>query len=308
MLVLVVAVIAALVGNARTKQLAGSPVLAVIPGPPEVGACVLNPTDWNSRLPAGEPSVAVDGTVYLSVATGSCRPARYGEVAGVIADGLDYEPPATGDRSDDPNSPDRRCSDLVDEYVGNTGSVTASATWYPAPSVGPMLLGPSALQQRFGARWLACVAVGYAGSASGTRYTGSVRDVMHTLRFPSALAQCLDAAPAAATVATVDCRDPHPAELMASFYTDDPHAADRATLAKSCPAIAASLTGLSDPTAGGRLRVSTVTNNLPVYGDNGDMNPEHMVDVESFCLIEATGGRVLTGPLLGLGNGELPLG
>jgi len=307
-LVLVIAVVAALAGNARAKQMTGSPVIAAIPGPPEVGACVLNPPDWNSRLPAGEPAVAVDGTVYLSVATGSCRPARYGEVVGVISNGLDYADPADGDKWDDPTSPDRQCSDLVDAYVGNdTGPATDSAVWFPAASVGSMLLGPSALQQRFGDRWLACVAVGYAGNSDGTRYTGSVRDAMRTLRFPSALAQCLGAEPAAAVV-PVDCHDPHPAELMASFYTDDPRAADRAKLEASCPDIAAALTGMADPTAGGRLQVSTVTNNLPVYGDNGAMDPDHMVDVQSFCLIEATGSHVLTGPLLGLGGGELPLG
>ena len=308
-LVLVVAVIAALAGSGRTKQVAGTADIAAIPGPPEVGACVLNPTDWNSRLPAGEPAVAADGTIFLSVATGPCRSARYGEVAGLVADGLDYRAPAGSDKWDDPNSPDRQCTDLVDAYIGNSaGPGTGPASWYPAPEVSAMLLGPSALQQRFGARWLVCAVVGHAGSSSGPRYTGSVRDVMHTLRFPSALAQCLDAVPTAAAVVPVDCAEPHEVELMASSYTDDPRATDRPALAASCPEVAASLTGMLDPTAGGRLRVSTVTNNLPVYGDGGTMDPDHMVDVQSFCVIEAIGGHRLTGPLLGLGGGAVPLG
>jgi hypothetical protein len=308
-LVLVVAVIAALAGNARTKQVAGTPNIAAIPGPPEVGACVLNPTDWNSRLPAGDPAVAVDGTVYLSVATGPCRAARYGEVVGLISEGLDYRSPATGDKWDDPTSPDRRCSEQVGAYVGSgAGSIGEHTSWSPAPGVGPLLLGPSALQQRFGARWLICAVVGYAGDTNGTRYTGSVRDVLHTWRFPSALAQCLHAIPAAASVVAVDCGDPHRVELMAVFSTDDPSDADRATLAASCTDVASSLTGMADPTAGGRLRVSAVTNNLPVYGDSGAMDPDHLVDVLSFCVIQATRGRMLTGPLLGLGDGELPLG
>ena len=117
-LVLVVAVIAALAGNARTKQVNGGPVRGPVAGAPLVGDCLLQPASSYSGTVDGDIAASDDVAIYPSPPFGPCPTRRYGEVAAVIPDGLDYPSPAGMDTLTDPMAPQEFCWRATDDYVG----------------------------------------------------------------------------------------------------------------------------------------------------------------------------------------------
>jgi hypothetical protein len=310
-LVLVVAVIAALVGNARTKQVGGVAHRGPIPGPPQVGECVLDAPGRSALESLAGASVDQGSEAdYPSFRLGACAPQRFGEVAGVLPDGLD-RPANHGDPWGDPDSPQRSCSDMVDDYIASNTHPGEGLDWWPAPSTWPIVIAPDAVQRVDGQRWLACAVSGFDpvggnGDGIGIAYTGSVRGMMRTLRFPPELAQCLDNQPSASGSRLVECHQPHRAELLAVTFSSDPHSVDADALADRCVQLARSMTGLVDPTAGGRLQVRTIAAALPpdpAAADAAGANP-----MQWSCTVEPLGGRVLVGPLLGLDGAPVPLG
>jgi hypothetical protein len=305
-LVLAVAIIAALVGNARTKQVSGAPVSAPVPDPPSVGDCLLESPGANAWGPVdyGSNDDGQDSR-YPELGLGACRDRRFGEIVGLVPDGLDRTMD-TGDPWSDPNSPLQDCYSDLSSYVGASDTAADPVQWSPIPSTGLILVGPSAVQRAAGQRWLACVASGVnAATGQGASYRGSVRDVYRTLRFPPELAQCVDQVPSTAGNTLVDCHQRHAAEMLGILFSDRPLSIDAAALARECTELARSMTGLKDITAGGRLRVGSIPTDLPP--DSGAADPASSSPQQWFCVLTPTKGRALTGPLLGLGDGPVPV-
>ena len=308
-LVLVVAVVAALAGNARTKDIAGQALRGPVPDPPKVGDCLLeSPGAAAWATFAGDPDsgfVLGDDAGYASLRTGPCGARRFGEVAGVVTDGPDrrltYQE-AWGDAS----SAESQCSDMVDAYLGVAQSADDPPHWGPAPNASLVLVGPSDLQRADGQHWLGCVAAGIDGPGVSAGYTGKVRGMMLTLRFPPELAVCLEVQPSTAGLTQVGCGHQHTVELLAIGYSDDSRPVHPDDAERSCVALATSMTGLVDPTAAGRLRVRAVGVPLPPDPNSADTSTAN--PTQWYCTIEPKGNNVLTGPLLGLGDGAIPLG
>ena len=305
-LVLAVAVIAALAGNARTKQVAGDVVRGPLPDPPAVGDCVLEPLP-ESVLNAFNGSEEVAD--HLTVRMAPCTGARYGEVVAVVAAGLDYSVPTGGDIWSDPNSPANTCSAAAGTYLGAEAGDYLHR-WSPATAMTLGAVGPDPVLAHAGQRWLACLVVGLGepdGAVRTThRYSRTLRDALSSLRLPPELAQCAPALPAmGASVEMIPCGRPHSAELFGTAWSDRPDDAERVRLTGECTDFVRKLAGTADPTAGGRLRVRVTSVELPP--DSSDTSPDAVGPMYYYCGVEAVAGHVLTGPLLGLGIGPLPV-
>lgn len=303
---LAVAVIAALAGNARTKQVAGDAVRGPLPPPPAVGDCVLEPLP-ESVLNAFSGPGEVDD--HLTARIAPCSGGRYGEVVAVVAAGLDYSAPTRGDVWTDQNSPANTCSAAAETYLGDE-AVDYLHGWSPATAMALGGVAPDPVLARAGQRWLACVVVGI-GEPEGAlrqtqRYSRTLRNALSSLRLPPELAQCAPALPAmGASVETVSCGRPHTAELFGTAASDRPDDAEQVRLTGECGDFVRKLSGTGDPTAGGRLRVRVTSVQLPP--DSADTGPDAVGPVYYYCGVEAVAGHVLTGPLLGLGIGPLPV-
>jgi hypothetical protein len=305
-LVLVLALVATLAGNARTKQLAGDPVRGPLPDPPAVGDCVLEPLSQQVLNAFGSTQPARD---YPTPRTAPCTGTRYGEIVAVLAAGLDYVAPATGDAWSDTNSPANRCSSAAEMYLGVRDVDHPSARWSPTAAIAVGAVGPGPVLSGAGQRWLACVVLAFGDSAASEntkRFTGTLRAALASLRLPPQLAQCVPVLPdPSAWEESIPCARPHRAELLGFAWSDQPDDVVKRRLTGECPELASKLTGLADPSGHGRLRVRVTSVQLPP--DASGTDPDGVGPVNYYCGIEATGGHVLTGPLLGLGEGPLPI-
>ena len=283
--------------------IAGSAAIGPIPGPPVVGDCL--------RQPIGPAEQAPDGDLtFPPVRTGPCTGHRFGEVVAVVASPKVAPPivsPIDGSVAD-PNT--TACDDDVARYLGMSSAAAApqrtGVFWAVLPAaVHSLRIKPSALQQLFGQRWVACVEYldpeddeqnrpgDYLRTARGTFDSGSP---------PAAFSTCLSTLDAT-SVDIGDCYQAHPAELFALAFGSA--AISRSKLMTTCTALVSRYTAMSDPTAGGRLAVEVVA------GDTGKPVPDGVVDISSNgadCIVRPTADRVLTGPLMSLGAGPVPLG
>ena len=312
-LVLVIAVIAAFAGVFGTKVIAGDARRGPVEGPPDVGSCVLDAVAEEAFVSRYQVdiSVTLDGEIHPHVRTGPCTEPTYGEVVGVLADGLDYLPPNEGFISEDPGTPSKKCAELGRAFLSAGREPTDNTVqWHQAPMPSFDTIGPSEIQKRMGQRWLACRVVAYSASG-GTQvpYGGTVRGAAASGGYPSEFARCSEDPPGRGfDVARIDCSLPHRSELLASASTSAPSTTVSQRLERECTDLAGTMTGMADPTAGGRLAVTYTEVAVPVYGESGAMDPLHMIDVSYACSLQVVGDGVLTGPLLGLGDGDVPLG
>ncbi len=304
LVILVIALVAAFAGAARSKPIAGTASLAPIPGPPAVGDCLLEPA------PNGAGSSRREDDVVPALRIEACTGPRYGEVMAVIER---QDRSRSGTLRDPPMDPCRR---VFDDYLGAIER-TELDRW-SGRSFADQLAVPTALQRSQGQDWVACLVVPM-GRPETARYTGTLRDVLRTRSYPSEFADCLPSLRLGDLPMhlAADCRTPHPGELL-GWLTLDRTEVRSSALRSSCTALAVDLTGLADPTAGGRLQldVRTSTTSLMMWTvDDGRGSirvdgPEAAEGpvFEVYCLLVPTAGKMLTGPLLGLADGPLPVG
>ena len=315
-LVLVLAVVAALAGNGRTKELAGTPERGPVPGPPKVGECVVERLEDRTFAvdtggTGGDFSGISDGSEggsYLSTPTAvtrSCSDRRYGEVVAVIADGMDYLPPEQFTDEPDPDDPWMRCDAAVQGFLD--AAPIDDREWVPSASPSGALFGPSALQLALGQRWLGCAVMAYTASGEET-YVGSLAGSMRTLTIPPDFAVCLETVPQPNGIGgeVTACDNPHQAEQFGAVYRDREVAADGRQLAASCPDLASALTRMPDPTAGGRLHIEVNEMRMLAYDEAGDPLTDASA-ITYACLLVANRDAKLTGPLLGLAEAPLPI-
>lgn len=275
-LVLVVGLTLALVLPAALgRRIAGSAGRPPVPAPPAVGDCLTAPP-----TPAGSP---IDGRIAVAAAPadGCSDGVRFGEIVSVdnrpatVPAGVAVSLPVP-----DPNA----CGSPLRSYLGWT-----SQPWNPVALDAVILLGPDAEQVAVGQTWIACaITTGRDG------YRGSVRDgfgpaadrygrCQPTLRF--------DPAP-------TPCDRPHAVEMLGTAVVGFD---DLAGLDASCADLVRQRTGLTDPTAGGRLAVRVA----PV--DPNTVPPDVSAGGQAMtCGVQVDGGGMLTAALTGIGDRPLP--
>ncbi len=338
-LLLLLGVLAAVVlSRGGTRIVTGTPVIAPVPGPPQVGDCLTAPP------PAGVTMAQVTPTEpgpasYPTSPLGPCTGTRYGEVAAVIADpaptgrerccDADGEmvpatgpaDPAGGSLSDaylqDPNAD--RCWQLAQSYVGMDPWPPAAADGLAlgvAVSVLGVLTGPDTRQVSAGQHWAACLAVPIQSARLATvSFRLSLRDAIHTGANRDVLATCFAAlgSPEAAgsttmlglsvqtNVAVVPCGRPHAGELLASGLAEGQ--VSLASAVAGCRAQSESYTGLADPTVGGRISLKTLITDV----NGADVTSDPVPAQSSIaCYLWTVGGADLNGSLLALRDRPVP--
>ncbi len=299
---ILVALVAVVLPGTMSRSIPGVAGRGPVPRMPTVGDCLLRPV--------GPPDSAADGElIYPPVSTGPCSGPRFGEVVAVVASPKVQPPivsPIDGSVAD-PSA--TACDDDVAGFLGTAAAVApaqrSAVTWVVLPaSVRSLRVEPSDLQKSVGQRWIACV--GYldpesVGQASADDYLRSAKGTFQLGSPPAAFATCVTSLVAGA-MNHGDCFQPHGAESFGLAF--GPTDASGLLLRTTCRALVTRYTGLTDPTAGGRLAVLVVANqNNKTVGDG-------VVDISTngaTCLVRPTAGRQLSGPLMGLGDKPVPL-
>lgn len=286
--VIVVAVIAiAAVAAGRQRTVSGA---AVVPPPPQIGDCV-------ATSAADQVWQQLEYDVVPSLVSAPCTGVRAGEVVSV-----DDQRPTT--QTD--------CSTPTVSYLGlppGPGEQLGSETvWITRSVIMSYTFGPSPLQVAAGQRWSACVALGIdRDSFRSQPLTESPRDA--ATRGGAAFdpfAFCV-AAPLSST--SIPCGHPHRYEVVADGFNLSAREAD--SLA-SCKAISSRLTGLVDPTAGGRLQVELVS----YVWDDGASSARATGYQQArsgggsvMCTVSPVApGEMLSSTLVGLGERPVPIG
>lgn len=295
--VLLLAVLIALVlPKLGGTTIPGSPTALSIQGPPVIGSCLLDDALPNSRgLGTTVPS-----------RYGACGQAHFGEVVQVLSNAEKF--PRIG--LDPMGSPDpASCTQVAESYLGIDQVVTRNdrgdyrstsfGPWQPVSTGRLGVIGPTALQQELGQRWIACVTEG----STGVAYTGTVRGAFTGGSLPNSYGICGD------TVTpgnSVDCAVAHRAELFASTPVTA-SLPSQVQLTESCTDFLRYVTGRTDLSAGGRIEVLAI----PVFyggGPNaGQGTSTATAPGQAFCGIAAVGASKLTSTMFAVGSRPLPL-
>lgn len=273
-LILVVGLTVALVLPAVAgRRIAGTPGRPPIPAPPAVGDCLTEPPDF-----AASPLMLSVVLATAPVATCTDGPrSSFGEV--VMVTGASTPPEALDAFGYDD------CVAPMQEYLGWPPS-----RWWPAGAAALVLLGPDAEQVAVGQSWIACAMV-----TGPDGYSGSVRD-----GFGPAADQYGDCDPTRRfDQAPRPCDEPHTEEVIGRAVVGFD---DLTGLEESCADLVRRRTGLTDPTAGGRLAVRVA----PV--DPNTVPPDVSAGGQTMtCGVRVVGDGTLTAALTGIGDRPLPL-
>ena len=285
MLTLTAAVLAILVmSSLLAPPIGGDATRSAVPAPPAVGSC--------GDLLGGE-------LVVLDCAQTHTVEVSYTWTASV---------PAAG-----PQPTFAVCSDKVRDYVGSPPSQDTEAhqpgRWSLPLRYRPVLAaGPNGdnLQDW---SWQACL-VAPMGPTSG--YRGQVRATPATGPVSPTLRICYEDPGTA--LAIVACTSPHFGEVVATQLLPAPRPASEADspsadaqFLTSCASVARSVTGAVDPTYGGRLQVTVLSDlgRQPFRADFGVYYTSAGSDW-LVCSLESANGRRLLNSVAGIGNGALP--
>ena len=321
---IVVMLTAALVLAATARigalRIAGVATGIDVPPPPTAGQCVIGPGQLSAVSHPGLP--ANDGVLPSGPALefGACAKAHVGEVVSVYREepapqavliyGFPFSFQVSGCAEDV-----FRFLGLDPSRQGPVGNVGAdSVNWAVTTRAAIVVARPSTDQTAVGQHWVACLL-----AASGTAYTGSAEGSYSGGGAPTALgvcgerdlglsddefdrlAQATQTAPSHDPVdrsaqSSLDCARPHQAEQFGIAWFGDPLPSGSA-LAHSCTELVASMTGMTDVTAGGSLVIRSVTLTSP------DLGP-HWHEVA--CTVVTAENQSLTGTLVGVGDGRIP--
>ena len=255
--------------------------------------------------------------------TGPCGDANYGEVVSVTPDWHTF-PSTVMNRMSHPES--LACQTPARGYLGwdvridpaaaqsgagpNPGSIVigdpglpgrALGDWRPVTTETVGLLGPTLSQYLSGQTWIACVV--YPRVAP---YAGVVRG--------GASGAAAAAYGSCAGVAAQDdsCVQPHVTEIFGVTRAID---TDQAALAASCRELVITASGMTDPTAGGALRVGVLVGGSfgdslpPAAPESASDDPAELggdQQGQAACVVSVAGDRLLVGSLAGIGDGPLP--
>ena len=264
-IIVLVAVAAIAIPSAGGKQISGTARPAPIPGPPAVAQCLDAPElDGAQQKP---------GALYRPLTVGPCGKRVYGEVTAVIGDRRSpqsapptIQPPDDGSTvTDDPN--ELPCFDATNRYLGLTVGADhipmIFSYWRPSGLASFSLTGPTLRQRAAGQRWVACVVSTRDWDRNAASYEGTLKNAFALGTLPPAVAVCLDTANLL-SAEPASCDKPHYVEVFGVADTARPGLTQR-SLDDSCLRLAARMTGMSDPTAHGQIRVRAAA----VHGETG---------------------------------------
>jgi len=291
--VLLVVLLAALVAPIFIGHRIGGTAIAVaIPAPPLVGDCL-----HDVRRDPGSTGVAAGSPMVVP-----CELPHRGEI---ITQTANVATAATNRPGGGQVSSLAACAKTAYWYLGvhpldreGQRSVLLGA-WWPAFAADFRLLRPSPLQLRVSHSWSACVMTSPHGLVSGSAarlYGGAPRK--------SPIALCTATAEVVLHV-SVSCNRPHATEIV-GWRVAEQSSANQESVDQSCTELAARLTGRADPSAGGALRVAVVVIRSTDRLVHEGWGPGHSGPFRAACTIGATGPRLLTGSLSGIGDAPLP--
>lgn len=306
LVIFLVVIAAVVVPSAGGRQIPGVAQPAPVPGPPKIGDC-LTVAETDGWLQGPHPT-------YDPQRLAPCDAARFGEVAAVITDHRSHVPavpriqtPADGSVvTDDPNQ--GPCFDASARYLGlrpaaDHASVIASY-WSSLSMLSTAPSGPTALQQRAGQNWVACIVFVHDQDGRSLPYPDSLADTFALGTEPAALAVCLDSANLGSAQST-SCDQPHAVEAFGATATARPGLSQE-LLDRSCLALVGQMTGMNDPTAHGQLTVEAAT----IHGETGTPSVGlGKPDDESgyaACLVVSPEKHQLRHTLLALGDKPIP--
>lgn len=293
-------VVAIAISSTRSRKAAGQPEAVPVAGAPAVGTCLTQSVSGVDAITsqANQP-------IFPSVAVGDCSGPHHGEVVAVV----DHRFAIPVDASTVLDPYEKWCSPALDDWTGRT-SDPFEPDWvleYQATrQVSIVFIGPDQRQLAAGQLWVACIAVpqvtgAYQGTSSS--YERSIRNGFARLPAPPGLSSCWEQPQDTYDASqSTDCASGHRAEVVGhKFLTKTTSSASPESVGqeRSCAQFAASVTGMADPTAGGRPTVGVQVAE-PVDADPGR-------SIDAWCVISpsaATG--YLFGSLLGLGNAPVP--
>ncbi len=207
------------------------------------------------------------------------------------------------------------CNDARQPWV-QVAHLPGSEFWTAAgPVVDSQLLAAPAAERTPDRGWLACILV----APDRQPLTGALR--AGSGGQPAArLGTCVQASQNYRGPETVTCDRPHRTEILGTFRTTSLFDArgrftgypDDTVLADSCAAFARAVTRTDDPTFGGRLHVRAASlfpaSILEVDTTDPAGVPVHTYVPLPQCDLDLVGAGTLTGTVVGLAGGPLPLG
>ncbi len=290
--VLAAVVIALVVPSLDGRRMVGSGTRVPIPPPPAVGHCLLGAAERHSAL-------NYPGAKVLTVATGPCTAASFGEVVSVADDARAFPSPMA--YNDNSRSRPDTCDQAARGYLGWDRSAdggrpvpdaAAVAAWRPVITRSVVLLGPDLSQYLTGQRWIACALL-----PQQAPYWESVRGGTVSRAAADAFGRCRAHTGTAAERA-LSCALPHDSQVLG--WT--PAGASAAALLPSCTTLVRTVTGMSDPTAGGRLQPA-VELDKTIGSQSGSGVAGSAL---ARCVVRVEGNLRLGGGLTGIRNDPLP--
>lgn len=317
-LVVVLALLAALVVPAVVgRRVAGTASRVPVGDPPQIGDCLLAGLDESGS------ALNFAGVMVAAAPVGLCGDANYGEVVSVTPDWHSF-PSTVINRMGNPEP--LACQRSARGYMGwdvqvdpaaalpgagpDSGSVVIGdqgvpgrtlGYWRPVTTEAVGLIGPNLSQYLSGQTWIACVVFPRFAPYSGPVRGGSVGNAA------AAYGSCAGVAPQEDS-----CVQPHVTEI---FGVAPGGETDQAVLAASCRDLVVKASGMTDPTAGGALRISvlvggtfgdSVPSEEPETASDAPVEPGLGQQGQAACVVSVAGDRLLVGSLTGIGDGSLP--
>lgn len=305
-MLLLVLVAAAVVPNIATKVIAGKPIAAPVPGPPNVGACVTSVPPVDLFTDSGSKYLILPVLQY-----GTCVANHYGEITAVLQHLPLQKNPSASPLEGPGYELLNRCPSASLEYLGladpAAGNATDPAAWVPALNANFVFAGPDPRQKAAGQNWGACVLVANPGTNNAAvSFAGPLQNAVASARLPALFGSC--SANLSVLSAPESCSDWHTDQILgqADLTTSDSSPAVRLA---TCRNIALRVTGMPDPTAGGRLQVEVFIDRVNADGSRGaSSGPLAKGEtVYGTCGIHAAGRARLNDSLIGLGTAPVPL-
>jgi hypothetical protein len=291
-LVLAAVIVALVLPSLDGRRVAGAGSRVPIPSQPAVGNCLMGAAERHSAL-------NYPGAKVLTVATGPCGGATFGEVVSVAEDARAF--PSAMAYNDNSRPQSDACGQSARSYLGWDRSAdggrpapdaAAVAAWNPVVTQSVVLIGPDLSQYLTGQRWIACVVL-----PQQAPYWGSIRGGATSSSAADAYGWCRAHTGTPAERA-LSCALPHDSEVLGWTSAG----ASAAALMTSCTALVRTVTGLSDPTAAGRLKPSVeLDKTIGSQSGSGEAG-----SALARCVLRVEGNLRLGGGLTGIGDGPLP--
>ncbi|MET0862850.1 MAG: hypothetical protein ABWZ98_00810 [Nakamurella sp.] len=294
--VLVVALVAVVVlPSISGRRVAGSATALTFADPPAVGACP-------RAIPQG--AVQRNGSTgeisFAAITFGGCTGVIGGEVVAVWPTEAAAQADQRGSRRGGPCY--RQAADFagllpssrsIDPFGADFAGVVH---WKPTIGFVPLNIVPEPVAAAGGQTWVACLVV----PTRAPSYRGTLRDAYVSGRLPDAFGLCWDQDDLDNSAVLLHCDQPHAAELLATGWVEDRSKITTAEVQASCLTVAGRIIRTDDPTRQGAISIVT-----DAVRKDGAQREDAPLAVN--CFATAASPLQLTGSVIGLADGPLPL-